>query len=796
MLVPLKWLKTYVEIELSPKELADRMTMSGTKVESIEEIGDEIQDVVVGKILEITQHPNADRLLVVKVDTGTGTLQVVTGAKNIQEGDYVPVALVGASLPGGISIGKNKLRGVESYGMLCSAQELALNITSLPKEQLTGIYILDKEYPLGMDIRKVLGLDDVVFEFELTNNRPDCQSIIGIAREVAATLDKKLMLPKIQIKHQQDHIRNYTSIEIQDPDLCQRYTAKMLRNIKIQPSPYWLQERLAKVGIRSINNIVDVTNYIMVETGQPLHAFDYDKLEQKRIMVRRAKEDERLVTLDNIERTLDPSMLVIADGKKAIGIAGIMGGENSEIDENTKNIILESANFDKNSIRLTAKKLGLRTEASNRYEKGLDPNLTEWAMNRAAQLLEEINAGIIVDGFIDIYHNPLEPHYIEVDSDWVNRFIGIQITPEEMGRHLESLGMDVEILNSKLNVKIPTYRQDLQLEEDIAEEIARLYGYDRIPETIMAGITVQGVRTPIQKLEDRIKDVLVAQGGFETITYSFASPQSLERLNIPMVDIKEKTLAILNPLGDENSLMRTTIMDHMLQVINHNINHNIHEGFLYELSNTYHPNRGQKNKLPREVKTLCLGLYGDVDFFHLKGIVENILKACGIKDFEIIEGESSIFHPGRRAQLLCQDESLGIFGEIHPDVAERYGIYQRIYMGEFNFEKINEFSNLNTQYEELPKYPSVTRDFAIIIQDSIPAREVEKIIENQHSEIVESYTLFDVYQGKQIPQGYKSLAYSIIYRKKDGTLTDIEVHKVHNKIISDLQYKLEAKLRD
>ncbi|SJZ36850.1 phenylalanine--tRNA ligase subunit beta [Garciella nitratireducens] len=795
MLAPIKWLKEYVEINISIEEFVERMTMSGSKVEKIENIGEKIQKVVVGKILEIYSHPNADRLVVTKVDVGSEVLQIVTGAKNISEGDYIPVALVGSTLPGGVKIKKSKLRGIESQGMMCSAQELALDMEALPQKQVRGIYIFEKEYPLGMDVKEIFGLDDKIIEFELTNNRPDCLSIIGIAREAAATLGKNLVLPEIIIKKEEDNIQNYIDVEVKDVELCQRYLAKMVKNIKIQPSPRWMQDRLMKVGIRPINNVVDVTNYVMMELGQPLHAYDYNKLKGEKIIVRKAYEGETLTTLDGNKYKLDPSILMIADSNGSLGIAGVMGGENSEIEQDTNMILLEAAAFDPNNIRLTSKKLGLRTEASVRFEKGVDPNLAELAIQRAAQLLEEINAGTVVEGMIDRYEKVVEPHYIFVDPCWINEFIGIQITEKQMASYLESLDMEVEI-GKVLKVKVPTFRQDLKIPEDIAEEIARLYGYNKIPSTMMLGITVEAKRTAKQKLEDKIKKILVGQGANEIYTYSFNAPQILDQLKISLEDEYRNRIQIINPLGEENSMMRTILMGNMMQIISYNIHHTIEEGFLFELANTYRPKQIPIEELPQQVKSLCIGMYGNIDFFDLKGIVENLLDLCGIKKYEFEGIEYPTFHPGRTAQVIYKGENLGILGEIHPDVAENFDISQRVYIAEFNMELLNQFSNLQKTYQTLPKYPSVTRDIALLLKEEVPAREVEKIIERQQSDMIESYSLFDVYQGRQIPKGYKSLAYSIVYRKKNGTLIDEEVNKIHNKIIKELQENLKAQLRD
>lgn len=795
MLASLKWLKDYVEIDIGMKELNDRLTMSGTKVEKIEDMGSEINNVVLGKILEINEHPKADRLVVTKVDIGNEEIQIVTGADNISVNDHIPVAIIGSSLPGGMKIKKSKLRGVESQGMMCSAQELGISLEGLSEGEINGIYIVKKPYPLGTDIKEILRLNDTLIEFEITNNRSDCLSMIGLARELAATLDKELKLPIIKLETQGENIKQYLDVEVIDSQLCPRYMTRVVENIKIEPSPKWMQDRLLKVGVRPINNIVDITNYVMLEMGQPLHAFDYNKISEKKIKVRKAKEGEKIITLDGVTRSLNSSMLVIADAIKPIAVAGVMGGINSEVDENTTTIVLESANFLSNSVRLTAKELGLRTEASNRFEKGIDQNLAELAVNRAAQLLEETANARVLEESIDHYLNPIKPWYIDLDPKWINTFIGIHISSKQMAEYLEKLGMEVAI-NETLKVKIPTFRLDLKLPEDLAEEIARLYGYDKIPSTVMSGVVVQGKRTYAQGLEDKIKKVLVGIGGYETSTYSFNSPQMLEQLNITTEDLRNKAIKIINPLGEENSIMRTTLVGNMLQVIRHNINRNVEKALFFELGKAYYPLKISENNLPKEVQNLCIGMYGNVDFFHMKGIVENILDICGIQKYEFRETKDPIFHPGRTAEVIINEKVIGLLGEVHPDVEENFDINERVYVAELDFDLIIEKSNLKRRYKDLPKYPSVTRDIALVIKESIPAGNIEKIIEKQKSNIIESYELFDIYQGEQIPEGYKSLAYSIVYRKNNGTLTDKEVSNIHNAILKDLKEELKAELRD
>lgn len=792
MLVPIKWLKDYVSINIDANSFGDAMTMSGSKVEAVEEMGKEIENVVVGKILKVERHPDADKLVVTQIDVGTETIQIVTGANNIKEGDYIPVAVSGASLPGGVKIKKGKLRGVESNGMLCSAQELGIPLENLPPELLDGIYILDQEYPVGKDIKEVLGLNDAVIEFEITNNRPDCLSMIGIAREAAATLGEKLRYPQINVSENNESIADYVKIEIQNSELCPRYTARVVKNVKIQPSPGWMQDRLLKAGVRPINNIVDITNYVMLEMGQPMHAFDLDKLADRKIIVRNAVEGEKLTTLDEIERTLSDSMLVIADQDRAIAIAGIMGSSNSEIDENTKTMVFESANFQSINTRLSSKKLGLRTEASSRFEKGIDIELTETALERACNLVELLGAGEIVGGKIDHYSIPKQSRHIYLDTDWARRFIGEDISTEKMKEYLEALEFTVD---SNFTVTVPTFRDDVEGQADIIEEITRIHGYENIPSKLMDTTFTQGGRSYKQKLVDKAKSILTAQGLYEVFTYSFVSPGIFNKINLKAENPLRNAIKLINPLGEEQSIMRTTIIPNIMEVISRNYNRKIEEGKFFELSRVYMTDKLPLADLAEEREVLTMGMYGNMDFFDLKGIVENIMEELNINNYRILSSNCDSFHPGRTAELIINNKRIGWLGEVHPDVLDNYDVPVRVYVAELNFDEIVNQSNPEIKYKALPKYPSVSRDIAVVVDEEITAGQIEEIIRNKGGKIVEEVKLFDIYRGSQIEKGYKSMAYAITYRSDEKTLVEEDVAKVHNKILNSLANQVGAVLR-
>lgn len=796
MLLPIKWLKEYIDIEEDTRTLVDSLTLSGSHVETIINQDKDIENVVVGKVLEITKHPNADKLLITKVDVGEESLEIVTGATNLKVGDYVPVALVGAKLPKGLHIEETDFRGVKSYGMLCSLKELGYCDNVISKEGKEGIFVLDREYPLGSNIKDVLGLYDEIIEIEITPNRPDCQSIIGMARETAATLNKKLKYPEIKIEKEEDNIENYIeSIEI-DHDLCSRYYAKVIKDIKIEESPLWLQIRLMEAGMRPINNIVDITNYVMLELGQPLHAFDVDKLNHKKILVRRAKEGEKIRTIDNIERSLTPSNLVIADKDRAIGIAGVMGGLNTEVDENTKTVLLESASFNSKSVRLTAKDLNLRTEASARFEKGTDPNLCEIAALRVCQLVEEIGAGTVVKGKIDVCRELEEEKEIILNPQKVNRLLGTKLSIEEMSNYLERLGLKAELNKDKIKVVVPTFRLDIEEEVDLIEEIGRLYGFHNIEPEPLIGVLTRGGKAYGRLIEDKVNSILQGLGLNQVMTYSFISPKSYDKLNIEKNSKLRNYIEILNPLGEDYSVMRTTLISNMLNLLAKNYNHGIEECLFYEIGNIFIPKSLPVRELPIEEKTLALGMYGDVDFYSLKEIVDTLFQRLGIKNVEYVPKEDNpIFHPYRTAEIIYKGESLGIIGEVHIEVMENFEIDKKSYIGELNFDKIVELSNLDKTYKPLPKYPSITRDIALVVDRDIMVGDLEKIIWSNGEGLIEEVELFDIYEGVQIEEDKKSVAFQIKYRSYERTLKDQEVNRVQDNIIKELEKHFKAQLR-
>lgn len=796
MKAPLKWLKDYVDINVTPKEFADAMTMSGSKVEGIEVQGEDISKVVVGKIISIEKHPDADKLQVTKVDIGSEVIQVVTGAKNIQLNDYIPVALAGAMLPGDKKISKGKLRGVESNGMMCSIEELNLSKEDYPDAPEDGIYILEPGLELGKDIKEVMGINETAIDFEITSNRPDCLSIIGLAREAAVTLKTEFKKPRIKVKEEGDEAKNYISVEIKEPELCPRYAARVVKDVKIGPSPKWMKERLRAAGVRPINNIVDITNYVMLEYGQPMHAFDLNDVEGNKIIVRRASEGEILKTLDDQDRALDSSMLVIADENRAIAVAGVMGGANSEITDKAKTILFESANFNGPSVRLTAKKLGLRTEASSRFEKGLDVNNVVAAIDRAVELVEQLGAGTVCKGIVDCYVKKPEPVELRLRHDKINAFLGTNISKSEMIDILKALEFEVDESNNM--VKVPSFRPDVEREADLAEEIARFYGYNNIEATLLSGkAATLGKKTHKQSIEDLIKDTMVACGLYETFTYSFTSPKDFDMLNLPQDSDLRKTVVISNPLGDDYSIMRTTTIADMLSVISTNYNRRIDEARLFEMSFVYLPESLPLKDLPKEKPVLTVGMYGKVDFYDLKGTVEELLAKLGIKDYEFVPvKDNPTFHPGRTASLLINGENAGIIGEIHPSVAEKFECPERTYVGVIDVENLVESAVLMSQYKPLPKFPAVSRDIAMLVKDEILVKQIEDIIKQRSGKILEDIKLFDVYKGKQVPEGMKSVAYSITFRASDRTLTDDEVGKTMTKILDGLKNNLEAQLRE
>nr|WP_288700868.1 phenylalanine--tRNA ligase subunit beta [uncultured Romboutsia sp.] len=794
MLVPLKWLRDYVDIDIDTQEFADMMTMTGSKVEKVDFFGKETNGVEVCKILEIEQHPDADRLKVTKVEVANGEiLQIVTNATNIKVGDYVPVARIGAVLPGDFKIKKGKLRGVLSEGMFCGAEELTIPSAFVEDHKKDGIYILDHQdsFELGMDVRDVLGINDALIEFEITSNRPDCRSIIGIAREAAVTLGKELKYPEIKVQACDEEMS--FEIDIQT-DLCKRYCGRVVKDVKVGPSPYWMQRKLIEAGMRPISNIVDITNYVMLELGQPLHAFDLDDIKYNKMTVKMAEEGEKFTTLDGVERTLTSDMLVIGNQDKTLDLAGIMGGENSEIKDTTTSIFIEGASFAKENIRATSKKLGLRTEASSRFEKGIDINLAEEAVNRACQLIEELGCGTVLNGMLDYYPQKEEVQKVTVNPVRINKLLGVNVPMDQFINILESLEFKCNLVSSEvLELEVPTFRLDITEDADILEEIARIYGYNNIPSASLEGNATAGVKTDKQKFIDNVKSNSIACGLNEILTYSFVSPRGVDKINLPANDEKRNFVKIMNPLGEETSVMRTTLIPNMLDVISTNISHKVEEVSAFECGNTFIPQEG----LPIETKKYCVGMYGkEVDFFVLKGVIESVLNNVGLKGYEIEPETTNLtFHPGRCAKIVYNNIYIGTFGELHPDVIENYNLGQRVYVAEINIDTVFENLNLTKSYNPLPKYPSTSRDIALIVKDEVFVKQIEDIIKANGEDLVESYKLFDVYKGAQIEEGHKSIAYSITYRSKDKTLTDEDVAKVHEKILSELSEKLNANLR-
>lgn len=792
MLVPVKWLRDYVDIDMNTQEFADKMTMTGSKVEKVEYFGADIQKVAVGKILEITQHSNADKLIVTKVDVGTEVIQIVTGAKNVKEGDIIPIALVGAKLPGGIKIKKGKLRGELSQGMMCSSEELGIPFSMIEESKRDGIYVLDEEHELGADVKEILGINDALIEFEITSNRPDCLSILGIAREAAVTIGKEFKYPNIDVKESGEKAE--FNIKIEEECLCRRYSTRMIKDVKIEASPWWMQRRLIEAGVRPINNIVDITNYVMLELGQPLHAFDLDKLESDTIVVRRAEDKEKFMTLDDVERTLDSNMLLITNGEKSVAIAGVMGGANSEVSNNTKTILLESANFDADTVRRTSKKLNLRTEASAKFEKGIDVNLVETAINRAAQLIEELNVGTVLKGIVENYNTPVKEQKITVRPQRINKLLGENIPLNQFVEILESLEFKCELVEDKVELTVPSFRLDMKEEADVLEEVARIFGYENIPSKMLCGDNTMGLQTIEQLFEENIKNSLVSMGLNEILTYSFVSPKGVDKINISKDSIKRNFIKIKNPLGEETSVMRTTLLPNMLDVAARNNSRTVEEFSAFEIGNTFMP---MDEIMPVEKKTICMSMYKDgIDFFDMKGIVEELFKNIGFDKYEILpEKNHTTFHPGRCANIVYNDNIVGVFGELHPDVLENYDINKRVYAAEFDFELLLTYRNDEKLYKQLPKYPAMTRDIALLIKDEVYVKEIEDIITKNSQGLVESFKLFDVYKGEQIEEGHKSVAYSLIYRSKDKTLTDEEVNKVHENILKELSEQINANLR-
>ena len=808
MNVTLNWLKNYIDFEFSPSELADRLTMLGVEVESIKQLGAELEGVVVGSVTSIRPHPNADKLVLCQVDTGeTEELQIVCGAPNVREGMLAPVATIGATLPIGLTIKRAKLRGEESHGMLCSEKELGLaaQLASAynKAEDAAGLMDLPADIPLGTSFSEALGLDDVVFELEVTPNRPDCLSMIGVAREIRAETGNALKLPQVDFSESETDIQEMTSVTIEAPDLCPRYAARVIQGVKVGASPEWLQQRLESVGVGVINNIVDITNFVLMEYGQPLHAFDYHKLAENRIVVRRATVGENITTLDEVARELTPDMLVIADAEKPVALAGIMGGYDSEITETTADVLLESAYFNPSSIRATAKALGVSTEASYRFERGADPGIVLAALDRAAQLIAELAGGAICEGIVDVYPGQQPLTRIQLRPERVNFILGTALEATEMLQILSHLGFDVKANGAEdYEVIVPTFRSDITREIDLIEEIARVHGYDNIPTTLPKGDIPVPAPNPSSEVRKRIKRFLLAAGMMEAINYSFGDPSCFDRIRFTADDPRRETLKLQNPLSPEMSVLRTTLLPRLLENAQHNRNHQIDTIALFEIGSVFICNGEQKE--PERVAGILAGQIGEgvysdpyraPDFYDIKGLVEGILEVCGIVDYTLQKTDTPTFHPGRNAEILLGNKQIGTFGEAHPEVLENYDLPYKAYLFEFDMEVLVDAAIFAKRFKPIPIYPTVERDLAIVVDKEVLSDMPTELIYATGGELVKSVRLFDVYEGEQVPDGKKSLAYAITYHSATETLTDKAVNTLHDKVVKHLNQKLGAELR-
>lgn len=798
MLVPVKWLSKYVDIDnIDIKELEDKLIMSGSNTETVEETLENVQNIVVGKILSIEQHPDADKLKVLMIDLGDETVQIVTGATNVELNAYLPVCKVNSVLADKTKIKKGKLRGVESYGMLCSYQELGFDNSVIPKIYQDGVWLLDGEYPLGTPIGDIEELKDSIIEFEITPNRPDCLSILGMARETAATFDLKVKYPDLTIKNEEGDANDYIKITVENSDLCPRYSGKVIKDVKIGPSPLWMQLRLMKAGMKPISNIVDITNYVLLEYGQPIHAFDLDTLANNEIIVRTANKDEKMTTLDGVERELTEEMLVIADAEKAIAIAGVMGGAETEVSSKTRNILLEVANFNKKNIRKTSKDLMLRSEASSRYEKGVSVENVAFAVNRVCELVEELGIGTIVGGIVDVYPKKIENQVIKVRPSRVNNLLGLNLSNDTIKTLLERLEIEVNLDGENLLCKAPYYRLDLLKEIDYVEEVARLYGYDVIPSTLFRG-NEWGALTNGQNIEKITKESLVSAGMNEITTYSFVSPKSLDAINLSEHSVARKAVTLLNPLGEEYSIMRTTLLPNMLEVLARNYKRSVTDVSAFEIGNLFFPKQLPITELPIEKKSMVLGMYGEgKDFYTIKGVVDDLFNKLGVLGYHYeSEKMHGTYHPGRCANIVLGDNHvIGTIGEIHPTVLKQYDIEVAVMVAEIDFNMLMQITRLDKKFTGIAKYPASTRDLAVLVKSDVSNKQVIDVIKNNGGKLLESVEVFDVYQGEQIEAGYKSMAYALVFRAKNRTLVDEDVNKAMEKILKKLSEELDAELR-
>ena len=798
MRTSLEWIRSMVpELSCTAQEYMDAMTLSGSKVEGYEELDADLEKIVIGQIEKIEKHPDADKLIICQVNVGTGeNIQIVTGAPNVKEGDKVPVVFDGGRVagghdgkktPGGVKIKKGKLRGVESFGMMCSIEELGSTKDMYPEAPEYGIYIFPEDAVVGADAVEALGLHNSVFEYEITSNRVDCFGIIGLAREAAATFRKEFHPPVVTATGNNEDVNDYVKVSVEDTKLCPRYTARVVKNIKIAPSPEWMQRRLAAQGIRPINNIVDITNYVMEEYGQPMHAYDLDTIAGHQIVVKRAEKGQKFVTLDGQERTLNDSVLMICDGEKAIGIAGIMGGENSMITDDVKTMLFEAACFDGTNIRLSSKKVGLRTDASGKFEKGLDPNNAIEAMNRACQLIEELGAGEVVGGVVDVYTTVKEGRNIPFEPEKYNRLLGTDIAPETMLDYFKMLDLGYD--KEKNEILVPSWRQDLECDADIAEEVARFYGYDKIPTSLPSGEATTGKLSFKLRVEKLARDIAEFCGFSQAMTYSFESPKVFDKLLLPADSPLRETVVITNPLGEDFSIMRTVSLNGMLASLATNYNRRNQNVRLYELGNIYLPKQTPVTELPEERMQFTLGMYGEGDFYTMKGVVEELFDKLGMHEKAEYDpsDKKPFLHPGRQADIVYHGNVIGYLGEIHPTVAANYAIKERVYVAVLDMPYIVEYASFDRKYRGIAKFPAVTRDLSMVVPKEVLAGDIEKVFDEKGGQYLERYALFDIYEGAQIKRGYKSIAYTLTFRAQDKTLEDADIQNAMNKILKKLE---------
>lgn len=793
----LSWIKMYVpDLEVSAQEYTDAMTLSGTKVEGFEYLDADLEKIVIGQIEKIEPHKDADKLIICQVNTGSDVIQIVTGAPNVKEGDKIPVVLDGGrvagghdgkKVAGGVKIKAGKLRGVESYGMMCSIEELGSTKEMFPEAPEYGIYIFPEDAKVGESAMKALGLDDVVFEYEVTSNRVDCYSVIGIAREAAATFKKEFKPPVVTKTGNHEDVNDFIKVTVEDKDLCPRYCARVVKNVKIGPSPKWMQRCLAANGIRPINNLVDITNYVMEEFGQPMHAFDLDKIAGKEIIVRRAKKDEMFTTLDGEDRVMDDSVLMICDKEKPVGIAGIMGGQNSMITEEVEQVLFEAACFDGTNIRLSSKKIGLRTDASGKFEKGLDPNNAQAAIDRACQLMEELGAGEVVGGMVDEYSEKKEPVRVPFEPEKINGLLGTNLSEEEMLSYLAKVELVLD--ENTREIVAPTFRHDIFRTADIAEEVARFYGYDNIPITLPNGESTAGKLSYKLRMEQVGRDVAESHGFSQAMSYSFESPKVFDKLLIPEDSDIRKAVTIMNPLGEDFSIMRTISLNGMLNSLSTNYNRRNANVKLYEFGNIYLPKALPMTELPEERMEFTLGMYGEGDFFTMKGFVEDFLEKVGMAQrIEYNPNDKKNFlHPGRQTSIIYKNVVIGYLGEVHPEVADNYNIGTRAYVAVIDMPSMIPFTTFDRKYVGIAKYPAVTRDISMVVPKEVLVGQIEAIISQRGGKILESYSLFDIYEGSQIKEGFKSIAYKIVFRAPDKTLEEAEITKAMKKILNGLE---------